>query len=108
MSWIELYMVLGLSWGIMAIVRMGQSLGNVMRGEDVDYSHLSDENAAARRESDAKIRECMSELADIGVPVPALVVMMVVGSVPVALVVGALWPLGIIKHARRLIPKRKT
>lgn len=112
MSWIELYAALGLSWGIVAVVRLGQRLGKVMRGEDVDYSHLSDAKAAARRERDAKMREDMSELADIGVPAPALMAMMAaamaVMAVPVALIVGALWPLGVTNHVRRSLRKRKT
>lgn len=112
MNWIELYAALGLSWGIVAVVRLGQRLGKVMRGEDVDYSHLSDAKAAARRERDAKMREDMSELVDIGVPAPALMAMMAaamaVMAVPVALIVGALWPLGVTKHVRRSLRKRKT
>lgn len=112
MSWIELYAALGLSWSIVAVVRMGQRLGKMMRGEDVDYSHLSDEKAAARRERDAKMREEVNDLVELGVPAAAVMAMiaaaMAVMVVPVALIVGALWPLGVTKHVRRSLRKRKT
>lgn len=101
MSWIDLYVILGLSWSAVAVVRHGQKLGKVVRGESVNYDHLPAKRAEDRRERDARMKKNFHDLIELGVPVSVMAAVTAIVIVPIALVFAMTWPLPVARQLQR-------